>query len=665
MAELMEKLVDPNLSEEDRRALIEGEKTRQAAKAEERSAKLEKMEKAAKGGKVSKEEAAAAEKEAKAVKSRVAELKRKQAAGELSEEEKAELSKAESKLAELEETVAAGKSGGKRARKGGGGGSDGGVTSVNEYGIEVTEIGIQAGNSSLGRGGEGAQAVLGLKWIEVGGSKPSGGVDVQNEKLAAAINVKVAETGKVEFTKEEFNSFALDDLALTSYVQVALADGSEKYFKPVMVKPRSAKLPDSSITSLGEIRFTLKSINAMNVLMCRRLVAAIYQVKSELNLIDMGGKRQSFSLFVPEQFTVLYGIKSIAFQKLCEFFYGVRECRMRKNAKGEVEDEPILYFFWTACHHGVPFDEQLQDDDFDFFIDLLAMVARTAGEEHTLKLQGAGAFWNLLGSMAEIQLPAFVLVQALQRLCGPQGRFAITSTADGAAPETPSKAHHGGHPELFERLKKITLHSAAEFWKASKVTGRKAMQPAPSYKPTLLGAEHVQVGFLPLESFLSLCLEGMHAQRAKDSVALEAIWSTWEKEAGETGFDTFADMLEASMPSLPESEMLNLFAKATSGEDPDVPSMALIENELRKLGIVLRRHPRARELEPGELVVSRRAEEVASDSNNDAAAKALGAFAVKPGGGLWKRAASSKLATDIHQAALIRNLFGGSGFELP
>ena len=42
-------------------------------------------------GQVSKAEADAAEKEAKAVKSRMAELKRKQQAGELTDEEKAEL----------------------------------------------------------------------------------------------------------------------------------------------------------------------------------------------------------------------------------------------------------------------------------------------------------------------------------------------------------------------------------------------------------------------------------------------------------------------------------------------------------------------------------------------------------------------------------------------
>ena len=32
------------------------------------------------------------------------------------------------------------------------------------------------------------------------------------------------------------------------------------------------------MTSLGEIRFGRKDVQAMNVLMCRKLVAALYQV---------------------------------------------------------------------------------------------------------------------------------------------------------------------------------------------------------------------------------------------------------------------------------------------------------------------------------------------------------------------------------------------------
>ena len=47
------------------------------------------------------------------------------------------------------------------------------------------------------------------------------------------------------------------------------------------------------------------------------------------------------------------------------------------------------------------------------------------------------------------------------------------------------------HPELLSRLKKITLASCAKFWSDSKLTGRRAMLPAPKYKPELLGAHGV------------------------------------------------------------------------------------------------------------------------------------------------------------------------------
>ena len=50
-------------------------------------------------------------------------------------------------------------------------------------------------------------------------------------------------------------------------------------------------------------------------------------------------------------------------------------------------------------------------EDFDFFIELLGILAETAAGEHTLNLAGIGAFWNMFGSMAEIQLPAFVYIQ--------------------------------------------------------------------------------------------------------------------------------------------------------------------------------------------------------------------------------------------------------------
>ena len=89
--------------------------------------------------------------------------------------------------------------------------------------------------------------------------------------------------------------------------------------------------------------------------------------------------------------------------------------------------------------------ERLPHEDFDFYIDILSTVAKTVGEEHTLQMKGSGAFWNLLGSMAEIQLPCFVLLNVLQRAFGPVPVDA--SPTGNALP---------GQPDLLDRLKKAT-----------------------------------------------------------------------------------------------------------------------------------------------------------------------------------------------------------------
>ena len=43
------------------------------------------------------------------------------------------------------------------------------------------------------------------------------------------------------------------------------------------------------------------------------------------------------------------GIKSLAIKNINEFLYGVRAERTRKNAMGQDEPEPLLYFFWQVC----------------------------------------------------------------------------------------------------------------------------------------------------------------------------------------------------------------------------------------------------------------------------------------------------------------------------
>ena len=51
---------------------------------------------------------------------------------------------------------------------------------------------------------------------------------------------------------------------------------------------------------------------------CRRLVSALYQVKVELNKADdkEGRPRQPFPEFVPDQFIVLFGLKSLAIKSM-------------------------------------------------------------------------------------------------------------------------------------------------------------------------------------------------------------------------------------------------------------------------------------------------------------------------------------------------------------
>ena len=63
---------------------------------------------------------------------------------------------------------------------------------------------------------------------------------------------------------------------------------------------------------------------------------------------------------MPNQFVVLYGMKSLAVKNINEFLYGIRACRRRlAEADGAEEPEPIVYTFWQATHHGVPLENRL------------------------------------------------------------------------------------------------------------------------------------------------------------------------------------------------------------------------------------------------------------------------------------------------------------------
>jgi len=247
-----------------------------------------------------------------------------------------------------------------------------------------------------------------------------------------------------------------------------------------------------------------------------------------------------------------------------EFLYGVRACRTRETADGAIEVEPILHFFWRATHHGVPVEDRMPSSDFDFYLDLLASVAFAVGEEHTLKTKAA-AFWNIFGSMQEIELPVFLLVNVV------------------------NSCFSSNHSELCDRLRKVVVKKAAEWSKACK--GATPPKPCPSYKPLLLGSSTLDSrGHLPLTMFLKLAVEAAMAQRARDSKLLDVVFESWIGPEGRS-FDAFVQMMTLACPDMDEERMVALYQQATSGEDPDKVSMALVEGELRKADIKLRRKP--------------------------------------------------------------------------
>ena len=82
---------------------------------------------------------------------------------------------------------------------------------------------------------------------------------------------------------------------------------------------------------------------------------------------------------MPNQFVVIYGMKSLAYKSINEFLFGVRACRSRDAGDGPLEPEPIVYPFWRATHHGVPPEDRMPHAEFDVYMDLLAMVAQKVG----------------------------------------------------------------------------------------------------------------------------------------------------------------------------------------------------------------------------------------------------------------------------------------------
>jgi hypothetical protein len=446
-----------------------------------------------------------------AVRDRIADLKRRQALGQLTPEEEAELRALEAKLKKLEDANAADRMAALKKKK---------PLSPEE------EAELRALEAKMGGRG-------------YGGSGSGNGRDVACQTDG--------------------------DLGPPSLKRQGTMYGSMQDVSDIGGK---GGMPDRAITSLCEIKFNRKDVKAMNTLMCRRILSALYQVKIEAN--DEADKqkrpRQSFPDFVPDQFVVLYGIKSLAIKNINEFLYGVRAERYRKDEKANLtEPEPLLMPFWQGSWHGVPQQERMPMEMFEFYLDMLAGVAKTVSEEHTLQLKGVGAFWNMLGSMNEISIPVFVLINCI------------------------TKMFEKSHKELFERMKQGVLRTASVNLKEKQKRDKEGKpKPFPSYKEALLGKEGLDSrGYVAVHQFLNLALESDKKQTEKDSKFLDDAYQTWVAFKKENTYEVFVECLKESSPELPDADVINLYNLATSGDNPDVPDFKLICKTLRAKDIHL------------------------------------------------------------------------------
>ena len=156
-------------------------------------------------------------------------------------------------------------------------------------------------------------------------------------------------------------------------------------------------------------------------------------------------------------------------------------------------------------------------------------------------MKGTGAFWNMFGSMQEIQLPVFVLINVAM------------------------KAYGKTHPALAEKLKAMTLSKAKAFMKLC--NGPNPPKPCESYHPTLLGQASMDSrGHLPLETFLKESLILFKKQRLEDALGLNTVFQTWDTEK-DSSFDAFSSMVLHAKPDMSEREALELYQMAT--DDPD------------------------------------------------------------------------------------------------
>ena len=203
--------------------------------------------------------------EAGAIEDRLAELKRRQAAGELTDEELAELKRLESRLAELDTGDGTGGKRGKKGKKKGGNGvdddDDDGEAEEARRRLAELKRKKKAGELSPEELAEQQRLDGKLKKLESSGGrgKKGGGYTNANGVKMVDVGCQAGETFQLP-NRGKMGDDGGGDGAPTGGIQ------------------RGGKLPTSAVTSLCEIKFNRKDVNAMNTLMCRRMVAALYQV---------------------------------------------------------------------------------------------------------------------------------------------------------------------------------------------------------------------------------------------------------------------------------------------------------------------------------------------------------------------------------------------------
>ena len=84
---------------------------------------------------------------------------------------------------------------------------------------------------------------------------------------------------------------------------------------------------------------------------CRRPSSPHVCVACLLRLFFVCARARAALPDVPNQFVVLYGMKSLAIKNINEFLYGIRACRQRQKPDGTLEAEPIVYIFWKVRVH--------------------------------------------------------------------------------------------------------------------------------------------------------------------------------------------------------------------------------------------------------------------------------------------------------------------------